>query len=338
MNKKTAFKQVIAHQEATPLPYSVKFTVESHERMDAYMGRAFDPIADTGAYVVASHTNKGWQEVKPGYFRDYFGVVWNKTADKTLGVVDDPPLKTASFGGYTFPDPNSIPVYGFIEDNNAHWPDLFHMISIGFSLFERAWSLMGMEELLMAFYEEPEFVHDLLARITAYNVGVVENAARLGVDCLHLGDDWGSQNGPLISPDQWREFIREPFCQTCACAHKHGLLVSLHCCGNVAPLMEDIQACGVDVFDPFQPEAMDIWKLREQFRGRLAFWGGLSVQQTLPFGTPDDVRRETRRLIKNMAPGGGYILAPSHSITGDIPAENVMAFLDEVRGTCPAAG
>jgi uroporphyrinogen decarboxylase len=90
-------------------------------------------------------------------------------------------------------------------------------------------------------------------------------------------------------------------------------------------------AAGVQVFDPFQPEAMDIWAVRERYRGRLAFWGGLSVQRTLPFGTPDDVRRETRRLLTEMAPGGGYILSPSHSLTADIPPENVAAFLEVAR-------
>lgn len=331
MTYKEAFRKVLRHEEITPVPYSIKFTVEAKEKMVAKFGACFDPILDTGSYVVASHTNNGWDEVAPGYYRDYFGVIWNKTQDRTLGVVDEPILRDYSFGNYQFPDPDSIPVYGFIEEDKKKYPDRFHMVSIGFTLFERAWALIGMEELLMGFVAEPDFIHELLDRITAYNIRVVKNASELGIDAVHFGDDWGSQIGPIISPDMWREFIKPRFAATCAVAKTHGLLVSHHCCGNVEPIMEDIFECGVDVFDPFQPEAMDIWKLREQFRGRMAYWGGLSVQQTMPRGSTDDVRRETQTLLKQMAPGGGYILSPAHSVTGDIPIENIEAFLDVAK-------
>lgn len=331
MTRRDAFEAVLSHQEVTPVPYSVKFTVEAYERYAAHLGGDFDPVEDTGSYVVASHTNNGWEEVQPGHFRDYFGVIWNKTRDRTLGVVDNPPLQGASFDGYSFPDPATIPVYDFIGTNAERYPDRFHMVSIGFSLFERAWSLVGMENLLMYFMIEPAFVQDLLARITEYNIAVIRRAAELGVDCVHFGDDWGSQHGPLIAPDTWREFVKPPFVQTCRAAKDAGLLVSQHSCGNVVDLLPDMVEAGVDVFDPFQPEAMDIWSLREQYRGKLAFWGGLSVQETLPHGTVEDVTREGRRLLEEMAPGGGYIFAPSHSLTGDIPPQNVDAFLELAR-------
>ena len=331
MTHKEAFKKVLARQEVTPVPWTIKFTVEARERFEAYLGKKFDLISDLGSYVVASHTNNGWQEVEPGFFRDQFGVVWNKTQDRTLGVVDNPPLKEPSFSGYHFPDPDSSPVFGFIDADKKKYPDSFHMVSIGFALFERAWALCGMENLFEYFVTEPEFIRDLFNRVTEYNLGIIERAARKGVDCVHLGDDWGSQKSCLISPDMWREFVAPCYRRTCSRAKELGLIVSLHCCGNVEAIMEDIYACGTDVFDPFQPEAMDIWNLREKFRGRMSFWGGLSVQQTLPHGTPDDVRREGWELLTRMATGGGYILAPSHAITGDIPPENVAAFIELAR-------
>lgn len=328
MNCKEALRAVVEHREVRPVPFSIKFTVEARERYAAHLGRSFDEVSDTGSYVVASHTNKGWKEVKPGYFMDYFGAVWNKTTDRTLGLVDEPILKNYTFGDYRFPDADKIPVYGFIKADKKKYPDRYHMVSIGFSLFERAWSLIGMEELFMGFIEEPEFIHELLDRITAYNDKVIRNAAQLGIDAVHFGDDWGSQNGPIVSRDMWCEFVKPRFKQSCAVAKAYGLQVSLHCCGNVEPLMDDILDSGVDVFDPFQPEAMDVWKLREKYRGRMAFWGGLSVQRIMPFGTVEDVKNETRRLLSEMAPGGGYILSPAHSISGDVPPENIDAFLE----------
>ena len=328
MSYKIDFIQVVQHRDVYPVPFSVKFTEEAKQNYKQFLGRDFDPVKDTGSYVVASHTNNGWEEVKPGYFKDYFGVMWNKTVDKTLGVVDDPPLKEACFGDFRFPDPDQISVYGFIAKNNRESSDRFHMISIGVTLFERAWSLMGMENLMMNMLLEPEFVHELLDRITEYNIKVMENAASLGVDCVHLGDDWGSQNGLLISSEMWREFIKPRLYKTCKAARRKGLIVSLHCCGKVDELFQDMIECGVDVFDPFQPEVMDIFALREQYRNKLAFWGGLSVQKTLPYGTSNDVIAESKRILAELGPGGGYIFSPSHSLTGDIPVENIKAFLD----------
>lgn len=332
MSYKEDIKSVLDHKEVFPVPYSVKFTKEALNNLNDHFHREFDPIKDTGSYVTVSHTNNGWNEVKPGYFMDYFGVVWNKTIDTTLGTVDIPPLKNASFGNYNFPDPKKIPVYSFIIENNKKHPDLFHMLSIGFTLFERAWSLVGMENLLIYFLTEPDFVHELLDRITEYNIGVIKMAvATGGIDCVHFGDDWGSQHGLLISKEMWQEFIQPRFEKTCRYAKKLGLLVSLHSCGKVDVLIPEMIHCGVDVLDPFQPEIMDVFKIKKQYEGKMAFWGGLSVQNTLPQGTVEEVKRESRKLLDKLGPGGGYIFAPSHSITRDVPVENIMAFLEMAR-------
>ena len=328
MNYKQDFIKALNHQDVSPIPFSVKFTVEAKQRYRDFLGRDFDPVKDTGSYVVASHTNNGWEEIKPGYFKDYFGVIWNKTVDRTLGIVENPLLGNAGFGDYRFPDPDNLPVYNFIERNNREYPDRFHMISVGFALFERAWSLMGIENLMMNMLLEPGFIHDLLSRITEFNIKVIENAASIGVDCVHLGDDWGSQKGLLFSKEMWSDFIKPHLKNTCTVAKKKGLLVSLHSCGKVEELFPDFIDCGVDVFDPFQPEVMDIFSLREQYRNKLAFWGGLSVQQILPYGSLDDVIYESAKILRELAPGGGYIFSPSHSLTGDIPPENIQAFLD----------
>jgi uroporphyrinogen decarboxylase len=330
MNCKEAMKTVIGHHEVHPVPFSIKFTVEARQNMLDRFG-TFDPVRDTGTYVVVSQTNDGWKNVQPGFYKDYFGVIWDKTRDATLGVVAETPIKQPSLAHFRFPDPSSVPVYSFIEKNDKNYPEHFHMLSIGFALFERAWSLVGMENLMIYMMIEPSFVSDLLDKIAEYNVGLIENSRSTGIDCVHFGDDWGSQKGTLISPQQWREFIKPRFTRMCTAVKKTGRIVSLHCCGNVEAIVPDLIECGVDVFDPFQPEAMDIWKLRSQYRDRIAFWGGLSVQQTLPFGSVDQVRKETRDLLDRMAPGGGYILSPSHAVTKDVPVENILAYLDTAK-------
>jgi len=331
MSKKADFIKAITHKDVYPIPYAVRFTVEAKERFSEFIGKAFSTPEYTGSYSVYSQTNEGWEEVKPGFFKDYFGVIWNKTVDRTLGVVDEPPLKSASFGNYQFPDPDNLPVYEIIENNNKRYPEHFHFLSIGFALYERAWSLIGMEDLLTYFLMEPEFVHDLLDQITDYNIRMIRNAASMVVDCVRMGDDWAMQTGLILDPDTWRNFIKPRFKKISKVAKDEGLFVSLHCCGKVDSILDDIVECGVDLFDPFQPDVMDIYAIREKYRNRLAFWGGLSIQSTLPYGTVREVENETIRLLTEMGPGGGYIFAPSHSMTSDIPPENILEFLDILK-------
>jgi uroporphyrinogen decarboxylase len=112
-----------------------------------------------------------------------------------------------------------------------------------------------------------------------------------------------------------------------AAVHEAGKYVSIHSCGDVDELFPDLIGIGLNMFNPFQPEVMDVFQLIEQYRGRLAFHGGLSTQRTLPYGSRADVRAETLKLL---AAGrqGGYIFAPAHAVEGDVPVENMLEFID----------
>jgi uroporphyrinogen decarboxylase len=116
-----------------------------------------------------------------------------------------------------------------------------------------------------------------------------------------------------------------------AIVREAGRFVWLHSCGRVAELFDDLVEIGLNVFNPFQPEVMDVFAIKRRYHGRLAFHGGMSIQRVLPFGTPDDVRRQTRRLIE-MGREGGYIFAPSHAVPPDVPPENLLAMMEELRG------
>jgi len=113
-------------------------------------------------------------------------------------------------------------------------------------------------------------------------------------------------------------------------ARDAGKYVAIHSCGKVDGLFDDLIAIGLNCFNPFQPEVMDVELLMKHYHGRLAFHGGLSTQKTLPYGTVEDVRRETRKLLE-MGRNGGYIFAPAHSVEGDVPVENIVAFIEEIQ-------
>jgi uroporphyrinogen decarboxylase len=110
-----------------------------------------------------------------------------------------------------------------------------------------------------------------------------------------------------------------------------GKFVMIHSCGKVQSVFEDLIECGLNSFNPFQPEVMDPYEMKRLYHGRLAFHGGISIQQLLPFGTPDQVRAEVKRLLREVGRGGGYIAAPSHALTGDIPAENIAAMIETLE-------
>jgi len=207
---------------------------------------------------------------------------------------------------------------------------LWRVFNIGFSLFERAWTLRGMENLSMDFHLNPEFVHELLGAIADYNIAQAREALKYDVDAVHFGDDWGQQQGLIMGPVLWREFIKPQLKRMYAAVRDAGKYVTIHSCGDVDELFDDLVDIGLNCFNPFQPEVMDTAALIGRYRGRLAFHGGLSTQKVLPYGTPDSVRAEVRRLI-DLGSEGGYVFSPAHSVEGDVPAENLIAFIEEIK-------
>ena len=208
--------------------------------------------------------------------------------------------------------------------------DGLRVFNIGFSLYERAWTLRGMGNLMLDFIENPGFVRELMGAIADYNIAQIRKALEYDIDAVHFGDDWGQQCGLQTGLAFWREFIYPQLKRMYGVVKDAGKFVSIHSCGDVDELFDDLIGIGLNCFNPFQPEVMDVEALLKKYRGRLAFYGGLSTQRTLPYGTPQDVRNETRWLLE-LGRQGGYIFAPAHSVQGDVPLENMLAFIETVR-------
>lgn len=188
--------------------------------------------------------------------------------------------------------------------------------------------LRGVEEILIDMSLNPDIAKAIFSNIRNFYYSYAErifNAAKGKLDILLMGDDFGSQNGPLLSPEMWVEFLGKGFADYIDIARSYDIRVMHHTCGAVQPLIPLMIERGLAILQSLQPEAqsMNPQELKDKFGDRLAFHGGISVQRTLPFGTPDDIRKEVRDRVEALASGGGYILCTSHNIQADTPIENV---------------
>jgi uroporphyrinogen decarboxylase len=340
MTPRDVVRLVLEGKRPPYVPWQIGLTHEAAEKLQAHYATD-DLDLPLGNHFVRLGNDFGFfEDLGNDRFRDHFGVVWNRSVDKDIGVVEGAVIPGPSLAGWRPPDPLDRRFFDDIPGKIAARPGGFRVFSIGFSLYERAWTLRGMEPLMMDFLDHPGFVRDLLETIADYNVAQVREALKHDIDAVRFGDDWGQQRGLQMGPKAWRALILPVLRRMYGAVRSAGKFVMIHCCGDVDELFDDLIDAGVNCFNPFQPEVMDVWTLLPRYRGRLAFHGGLSTQKTLPFGSVGDVRAETRRLLE-LGRDGGYVFAPAHDVEGDVPLENMRAFVEllqaqpgwrEVRG------
>jgi uroporphyrinogen decarboxylase len=330
MTKREVVKMVLDGQKPPYVPWSHKFTIEPKELLMEHYG--VDDLDEVlGNHILQLGSDIGFfDDLGNDQFQDVFKVIWDRSIDKDIGDAKGIVLHEPTLEGYQFPNPLDPRFFANIESEIAKKPDMFRVFQIGFSLYERAWSMRGMTDLMMDFYINPEFVHELMNRICEYNIAQVDKALEYDIDAIYFGDDWGQQKGLIMGYDLWKEFIYPYIKRMYEHVRKNGKYVMIHSCGDVDELFEDLVDIGLNCFNPFQPEVMDIFEILPKFRGRLAFHGGLSIQKTLPFGTVEDVITASKKLIE-LGKDGGYVFSPSHSVESDAPLENILAFIDVVK-------
>lgn len=143
-----------------------------------------------------------------------------------------------------------------------------------------------------------------------------------------------ASEGMMISPAHWRQFLKPRMARFIAelKAINPAVKVAYHCDGDLRAIIPELIEMGLDVLNPIQPACMDPAELKRRYRNELCFWGLIDQQQTLPFGTPDDVHREVRARLETLGRDGGLILGPTHHVQLDTPMENFFAMVDVIKG------
>lgn len=199
-------------------------------------------------------------------------------------------------------------------------------------VFEAANGFIGLEQHLLELALRPEWCRRLYDRIADWSCAYIDHCAEIGVDCIHVSDDWGMQNGLLFRPQAWQEHIRPATARIAARAKAHGLFLSLHSDGDVTSLLDGVVELGFDCLHPCQESAgMSMLGTKQRYAGRLALYGGLDIQTVLGRGDRGRVADEVRRVMRTLKPGGGYIFCTSHMVQPGTPLEEVVEAYEIAR-------
>lgn len=331
LTHKERVRRAITYHSVDRLPTQVNYTARQGERMARHFGVALSNLPvrlDNHLRRLDLAYPARYSEDGLAKF-DWWGAGFD-TQEEGYFVRVSPLQENKDLDAFAWPDPYDT----HILDDAAQvmerdGQEYFIVPNFGWALFERAWSLRGMVEFMIDMGRDPLYAGELLDRITEIQLVLIRRFIALGVDGGYFGDDYGAQANMMISPKMWRTLIKPRLARLFAPFREAGLPVIMHSDGHIEAILPELVEIGLTVYNPVQPEVTDFTWLRETFGDRLAYYGGVSTQTTLPFGRPEDVAAAVKKAARELAPNGaGLLIAPSHRMMVDIPMANVEAMLD----------
>ena len=331
MKPKERMRRALMRQPVDRIPVQVNYTTRMGERIAQYLGITPGTVPRRlGNHLLRLETSAPKRLSPNGSVSyDWWGAGWS-TEQEGYYLEHAPLREKRDLDGIPWPDPNAPDLLddaarAVTVDGGRH----FIVPNFGFCLFERAWSLRGLENFLADTALDPLYAGELLDCILEIQVALARRFIALKVDGGYFGDDYGGQKGLLVSPRTWRTLIKPRLARLFAPFREAGLPIILHSDGQIRTILPDLLEIGLTVLNPVQPEVMDHRWLQTQYGDALAFYGGVSTQSVLPHGTPGEVKAAVRDCARSLAPDGtGLVIGPSHRMMTDIPLENVTAMLE----------
>ncbi|MHB1252885.1 MAG: uroporphyrinogen decarboxylase family protein [Candidatus Humimicrobiaceae bacterium] len=354
MNSKERVLTALEHKEPDKVPKLSSFTPEFAVKLREYfkMDKSlFNPHGGTEHSLEIKIGNdilltaQGWansyyQSLDKSY-TDEWNIKWKLVEYKTAygngrytEVSNHPLAEDKAIDSYMPPDPTIEDRYKPSKELIDEYGDDFAIMGvIVCTIFETAWALRGLEKLMTDFVLNQDIANRILDIPFNYHLTAGKNLVKLGVDIIWTGDDMGGQEGMLISPQLWRKYFKPRMAKLYSelKSINPNLKIAYHSDGNIYPIIDDLVEIGLDILNPVQPKSMDPYYLKKRYGKNLSLWGTVDIQETLPFGTTQDVKNEVKERIKNLAPGGGFIISPTHHVQIDTPLENFFTFWESIE-------
>jgi uroporphyrinogen decarboxylase len=335
MTNKERFLRAVAGKDVDMLPVQCDFSASGLQK---YLNsKGISNVSDLELlkffdnHVLYAYMNGATLQMKTKNFNgakiifDEWGCGWDTSQD--LFYCTHPLEDWEKLSTYKFPDPNAEGYLDYAQRLIRDYADKYIVTSYHFCcLFERAYILRGFENVLMDLADEDERIIELFDRITDFHIRLAKRYIRIGVNCGRIVDDYGSQNGMIMSPALWKKLIKPRLAKIYAVYKNAGIPVIHHSCGNITDIIEDLIEIGMDVLNPVQPKAMDVKQLSERFGTRLTFFGGVCNQEIIPYRTREEIDSNVKYLVETLGKHGRYIIAPSNGIGPDAPLQNVEHF------------
>jgi uroporphyrinogen decarboxylase len=334
MTSKERVKKALRFEKADRVPRFIWLGAETRRRlMERYNVSSLQLDFKLGNDILqawVSINGEMEREAEQGAtFVDEWGITWLK--DGIYNSVVRHPLKDLSYAEiekYPFPDPYEPNRYKYLKEILVKYGEEYFIgADVSGSLFEPAYHLRGMEDLMVDMLTGDETAGIILDKIMDFTLKTALECVRLGVDWIWLGDDLGSQQNMLMSPELWREYFKPRMAKIIAEIKRErpDIPVAYHSCGSMSPVIPDLVEIGVNVLNPIQESAagMNQREIKEKYGTKLALMCGLDTQTFLIKATANEVKAELARLERDLGGNGGYILAASHHIQPDTPIENI---------------
>ena len=325
MTPRETVQAAFLFKQTRPIPYWLQWDDSLEPQLDQYYGfpawrKRIVP------YMFGRHVGFRLDPLPDGRIREAFGSI---VQEGNVLHVEKPVLPEATLAGYQWPDPESLIDWDEVRAEYADRADSFRVCGLAMGLFERSWLMRGFEPLLMDMLSESAFVHKLLDGVCDFHLQMMDRLIeRIPMEAYFGGDDWCDQRTVMMGIRLWRQFFKPRLAKLIEHAHSLGKPYVLHSCGNLSPLIDDLMEIGLDALESLQAEAMNVYKAKKKVAGKLVLIGGMGVQRIIPFGSPDEVRAETTRLIDELGQGGGFVLAPSKPLPAGTPVGNAVAFIE----------
>ena len=334
LTRKERMHRAVTYQEVDRIPTQINYTPGMGQIMAEYFNVAVDELpAFLGNHMIRVDTDYPGVLSEDGKVKfDWWGVGFDTQEEGYFAAVS-PLAENNDLDSYPWPDPNdSNLLLGAEKIIKEKGDEYFITPNFGFVLFERAWTLRGFEQFFLDMATDPVFTGELFDRIVDIQLTLINRYIDLGVAGGYFGDDYGAQKNLLFSPRMWRKYIKPRLAKLFAPFVERGMPILMHSDGQIQKILPDLVEIGLTTLNPVQPEVLDHNWLVENFEGKLAFYGGVSTQTSLPYGTPAEVKTAVSDAIKVLAPNNtGMLVAPSHRMMSDIPMENVAAMLEAFK-------